>query len=1297
MYYSFICRVMTVVFLVNCLTPVTGWGQSLPTGRYSLDAQVDRKVAKAIEKNAPALQFAQADSQARRQHNARFSSLDDTRKKQAKAEQESQALARRETFLHPEYNAAPRDHTYVAPRPDARFPVIRNSKAAARKNFLKLMAENRLEFKDLIDYADSMSPESDSNDLVVTAYAAEIIGNSVDEAAQLDPSLYDLSELQALLPQVEARLLFRLALLGFKAPSYSLNKESDPVSVSRGQLQSAFSADPLAKIEAVGSIRIALLKIHQFYQKKGLPDPADEYQKQILAEGAQNSAVQARPQTPKWGERVTTLAPTRVSAAQATQDATRAVNQHGNIASFQKNFLSELKNLKNQNPEEGSGEFQQLQILADYAVAYAIAYNPDGLKDIVAIFDEGVKHTYHGNVKNGDFQRKYSPVLNAIFVSIFENTRYASMGEDKTKKILALLNDFSDPEKYSLPTRIFALEAAGLLYRPFNAETIQGRSNQPAFAVFAPVNLNKPDENLRRTLAWRTSEIYCPLVATGEGSMQTYGLDAQQMQALANKLAYIYDGFYDIHTALFEDADKSTHARDNFPAKCNIAMRNQPNELKKRKELNSAVITFTLEALFWVYGGELFAFAGTAFRLTRGAVAALPKARKAYTLAARGERIAAFNNEIRQGARFANWVYKNKKQQGYFVELLVEKEPQAVKGVAKARTTEVGPVRATTPEVEAVRVNHTYQLEGKYSHWNPNRWLGFDRQQNIVGMRVTRLQPNFNTTVAQATFETPINGLHSMQDIEKAWSQLRLVTDPTQPMVYETSPFWTGMLNLRQAQMEQSLLQGLESSMKNQMDIWVPMGSAAQKGAKISSQTKWWNLRWGYPQLVDGLANPNTPFYVAPRTAMNWTRSSAGKMMNPEGIANISEVLPGFYTTGRDLVTGNIHRQAFEAFFRPMNWKNTFQKTFLPDYLPTSTFWSAVKANPVLGAQLVPQLVWRNRFVGTSAFFGAWMGLDHVAYPAYRHWLEGEANDDTQKELNKYGDTFSPQQAKMDELLMQQLGIDNSDKRAMTTYQEVMQAQEEQKDGTLISAPIVMTRRAMGMELVDDATRTSYANQAQRIDFNRARLKQMHTALQQTQEASKKERREAERKFKAELDDAYNQILAMYPYGFAAQPQAKKQLKQLFAQYTKDALAATTEQEQNQIDTRFLQQRDQILLPVDVWDAVLQGCEKTIQNTRVAYMQDADLVTPAVEKQIRAIYKEYAQEYMRILAIQNDAEQQQQGIQLLLKRNQALGLVWADLQKKWVAKHPEATQQSAPAGTQATQANEPEYGTNWQE
>lgn len=1283
MYYSLICRAMTVVFLVNCLTPVTGWGQSLPTGRYSLDAQVDRKVAKAIEKNTPALQFAQADSQVRRQHNARFTGLDDTQKKQA-------AQSRQDNLLRSQSPAAPRDATYVAPRPDARMGEIRNPNAAARNNFLKMVEENRLEFKDLIEYADAMSPETDANDLVITAYAAEIIGNSVEEAAQLDSSLYDLSELQALLPQVEARLLFRLALLGFKSPSYSLNKTADPVSVSRGQLQTAFGRDPLGKIEAVGSIRIALLKIHQFYQKKGLPDPADEYQKQILAERTQNTTVQTLPQTHKWNERATTLAPTRVSTAQATSEAIRAVNQYGNIASFQKNFLSELKSLKNQNPEEGSNEFQQLQILADYAVAYAIAYNPEKLKDIVAVFDEGVERTYRKNVKNGDFQRKYSPVLNAIFVSIFENTRYASMGEDKTKKILALLNDFSDPEKYSLPTRVFALEAAGLLYRPFNAETVQARDNQPSFAVFAPLNLNKPDENLRRTFAWRTSELYCPLVATGEGSMQTYGLDASQMQALADKLAYIYDGFYDIHTPLFENADSSHHARDNFPAKCNMVMRNQPNELKKRKELNAAVISFTLETLFWVYGGELFAFAGTAFRLTRGAVAALPKARKAYTLAARGEKIAAFNNEVRQGARFANWVYKNKKQQGYFVELLVEKEPQAVKGVAKARTTEVGPVRATTPEVEAVRVNHTYQLEGKYSHWNPKRWLGVDRNQEIVGMRVTRLQPNFNTTVAQATFETPVNGLHSIQDIEKAWSQLRLVNDPATAMAYETKPYWSALLDLRQAQMEQSLLQGLESSLKNQMDIWVPMGSAAQKGAKISSQTKWWNLRWGYPQLVDGLAHPNTPFYVAPRTAMNWTRSSAGQMMNPEGIANISEVLPGFYTTGRDLATGNIHRQAFEAFFRPMNWENNFQKTFLPDYLPTSTFWSSVKANPVLGAQLLPQLVWRNRFVGTSAFFGAWIGLDHVAYPAYRHWLEGEANKDTQKELNKYGDTFSPQQAKMDELLMQQLGIDNSDKRAMTAYQDVMQAQEAQKDGTLLVAPIVMTRRAMGMELVDDASRTAYANQAQRIDFNRARLKQMHTALQQTQEASKKERREAERKFKAELDAAYNQILAMYPYGFAAQPQAKKQLTQLFAQYTKEALAATTQEEQDRIDERFLQQRDQILLPVDVWDAVLQGCEKTIQNTRVAYAQDSDLITPAVEKQIRNIFKEYAQEYMRILAIQNDAQQQQQGVQLLLKRNQALGLVWADLQKKWVAKHPEANLQGIPTD------NEPEYGTNWQ-
>lgn len=1277
---------MIAVFLVNCLAPA-GWGQALPTGRYSFDAQVDRQVAKAVEKNSPAAQFARADSQARRAHETAFAKQD---AKNAQLRQE-RAQAQMQARLHSQ-PVAERDATYVSQ------PILREQLPTRPhvKQFLRLVAENRLEFKDLIDYADPMDPDLQANDLTTIAYAAEIIGNSVEEAAQLDASLYDLSELQTLLPQVEARLLYRLALLGFQAPSYSLNKTTAPVSLSYEQLKNSLN-NPIAKIEAIGSIRIALLKIHKFYQQKKLPDPADEYQTQIIAKGVQNS-WQAPQTQPRWTERRTTLVQPQMTAEQALKEARSSVNKYGNLASFQKNFLNELKSLKNQDPDEGSGEFQQLQILADYAVTYALEYNPDGLKDIVKVFDEGAKET--------DFKQKYSPILNAIFASIFENTRYSAMGENKTKKVLALLQEFSDPEKYSLPTRIFALETAGLLFRPFNAETLNiPQNNEHGTAFFAPVNLNKPDENLRRTFAWRTSEIYCPLASeilnsahlaakkaahkVGISSrpilnstiMETYGLDSSEMQTLANKLAYIYDGFYDIHTPFFEDptAPADTKVRFNYPeTKCHIAYSNRVNKLKRTSEEVWAFTEFTAEGLFWVYGGgELFSFLGTAFRLTRGAVAALPKAKKAYTLATRGEKIAAFNNEVRQGARFANWVYKNKKQQGYVVELLVEKEPQAVKGVAKARTTEVGPVRAAKPEVEAVRVNHTYQLEGKYSLWNPERWMGNTPNRKVVGMRVTHYQPNFNTTVAQANFGTTVDGLHSMQEIEKAWSQLRLVNDPATAMAYETQPYWSAMLNFRQAQMELSLSDGLESALKNQMDIWVPMGEAAQKGAKISSQTKWWNLRWGYPDLVDGLAHSQTPFFVAPRTVMNWTRSASGQMMHPEGIANISEVLPGFFTTGQSLKTGAVHQEIFEAFFKPLNWKNPVAKTFLPDYIPTSTFWRSVQKNPVLGAQLLPKLFWRNRFVGTSAFFGAWMGLDNVVYPAYSHWLTGQSNQDVQAEINKYGDTLSDYQAEADKQLMKDLGIDTNDNRALTTYDAVIEAQQEASDGTLLTAPIIVLRRSLnnvpvlngwGVHFVNEADKTAYAHQAAQKDFDRARLKQSRKAAEQ-EKASLKEEQQAVEDFVHSTHDALDKQLAKYPLGFAALPQAKKQMDELYAKYAQDCLDAQSEQELDQINERFLEQRNEILMPVSVWDKVMQERNQVLQTAKKRY---GVLFTADIDKQVRAIYDEFAEKCVQNLSIQDPQQRASANQALKLQRNnRQLAPIWRSLQNPWRATYPE--------------------------
>ena len=65
---SFLCRVMTFVFLLNCFTPAAGWGQTsrrTNTRKSSLDEQVSAQVTKAQQDNSPAAQFGRSAPRAR--------------------------------------------------------------------------------------------------------------------------------------------------------------------------------------------------------------------------------------------------------------------------------------------------------------------------------------------------------------------------------------------------------------------------------------------------------------------------------------------------------------------------------------------------------------------------------------------------------------------------------------------------------------------------------------------------------------------------------------------------------------------------------------------------------------------------------------------------------------------------------------------------------------------------------------------------------------------------------------------------------------------------------------------------------------------------------------------------------------------------------------------------------------------------------------------------------------------------------------------------------------------------------
>lgn len=1307
---SFLCRVMTFVFLLNCLTPTTGWGQTTRRSNArsgSLDKHVAAQVQKAQEANTPATRFARADQEARTAHNERFAQADEAARK---AQQEAAQQAKEQADLNREkaLQLAARDALVQQPaslrvaRPlDPKHKMESGPSRTNAKLFLKKVANNEIPFEELIDYADPMDPAV--NDLLTITYAAEVINNTVGQAIQLDPSLYDKEELQAQLVKMQARLLYRLALLGFEMPSYTASNTKEPVSLSRQALTEVPASTQ--KTMAVASLRMALLKIHQFYQAKQLPDPADEYQKEMLVR-------QAQPM-PKTVTRVVEMplsankSPVQ-SQAQVRQNAAKAVQNHGNIASFMKQFVSEFKQTMAQEPKEGSGLYHQAQVKAEYATAYALEYNPAYLKQIVAAVDPGPKKT--------DFKQDYAPILNAIFVTVFENTRYSTMGAAKTKQVLNSLQEFSDPQKYSLPTQVFALEAASLLFRPFNQDAFNRPQRE---AIFAPVNFNLPDENLRRVFAQRVANLYCPLVSQNSRSMKDYGLASEEMEALADKLGDMYDGFYDIRTPFFEDASKpaSQHVRANYPqTQCNITTHGNLNKLKKSNEQTAAFLYFSAEVLFWVYGGELFSLLGTAFRLTRGAVAALPKAGRAFTTAARGEKVAAFNAKIQEGVKLANWVRQNTQQEGRVIELLVEeKVPNTV--------TEVGgkgiETAAEVTSKEKV-ITTTHALQGKNSAW----WMGLRSSPNrtVTGMRIIEQRPGLNNVVYEARwdaqtakelFGTPhLKGLNSWQDVETAMAQLRNVADGT-PFHYTTRPFWEGKMFTNQVLMERSLAEALYGSLEKATDTWIPLikkadatmarissKSAAQAAAK--EEIRWWNLSWGKAPKGHDISQ-YTDVFIAPRGKWNVIENAA-RLQAEGGLLNAPSQIPGFFTSALETAQGKLGQQTFDAFFRSMNWqsrgiravttaqqagananrgwqyyKNLAKHTFLPDYIPTKMFWQFVKESPtVFGTRMLPKLLWRNRIASTTAFFGAMIGADYLVYPPFKAWIDGQAEKDYRQEMNKYGDTFSEHQAKMDELLLKDLGAADMTAREVTALSAVQDAQPEEKDGTLVVASILAARRALGMEFVDDASKAMLETQAAKTNVNRALLRKQYNQKKQIEAQNRQiearnKQIEAQnqaviKQWRQNLTQEEQQFLAAYPFGFAAVPGASKKVHQAYAKYMDQLLAAQTD-EQVQKAKNEINQALQTVYKEVVYPNTLAEGENFITKLRQAYEAIPGFLTPEAETQIRALYKNYAQELRQIDTTKPAARAEM----LLLQGELSMDLagIQDQIEKDFYAKHPE--------------------------
>lgn len=1119
---SFLCRLLIMVFTFNCIAPTPGaWAQSSArtspaelqakrndggnpaagaeidvslhlrrTPQNELQTRLNEEVSKQLDDSlSQAMQAFQtaegtqelADAIVQLHQVMGQKHAQDQKVKRQQEEQKREEERERNRYT------APRSSTYVAPRID---PNLLLKQKPYQNEVLARLAKDDLLVTDMIDYIDPFDPALFS--LKNTVYASEILGNSIDAFLQ-QPDEATIAELNGLFPMAQLRVLYRLNQLSKNGPS---------------------SVD---NIMAVGSLRITLWKLHTYFTRTNQKDPLLEVKKSAPAPSvlARNNWMKDGPvsfsvQNPPFAQ--------QRAAFTLPEDVYNKINNQ---------FISELNALKAKDPKEGDEEYQLLLALADYATVYSMLTSPNRVKDIVKLFDGKVKRSLRGTPLPTKFQQQYSPVLNAIFTAVFESTKYSPRQSGDWNGTVEMLKEFSDPEQYSIPTRIFALEAASLLFRPFNSETLKNQQKKQPFPTFFTVNAATPDEDSRRLFANRTADIYCPLTYTHYLAVEDYGLDSRQMQMLADKLAYIYDGFYDISSAQIHMPGQDPH---QYNTKCTMVMKNQPNAKKVDDENGVKFVMFVGNAIFWIYGGEIFALVGTAYRTAKGAMVVLPKAVKAAAAANKGRRALSFSVQIQKGVRYANTMSKLNKTG---VTVLAETtgtrmvtrpvSPASAPNGAKLLPGAVGG-KAGKAAMETV--------EETFTKTKAIRSMRGLRNQNLTNLTFNQPLPGFTTqlgTVNPAAREMLKGGIRNYDQWRKVSRNLIGV---------DGQPFQLAKLtgaDLRAVAREAQLMMATRQAAQNgAFDLWLPL---SPKGAPINTAGQWHNVsKFGVPQdMALATSAEGVTGAISESVAMGAHRVGKGVYANLP--ANPME----FSTT-----LGLPNLQADWVPELTKHLMETKQFSVLGEYaLKNTRFWSGFNQN--------------------LKFFGAWAGLDMVTYPFMQNWIMDAATEDQTAEMKKYGEAFDPKKLAEDQDAQKEQELEiiaaggSVNHNAMSAYGDVSAARDNSSEGALIVFPILAARHSLSnrgigkFAFVSDQDKAAFDVMASRLRMNRAQREQGKVLKMKWAEMEKQAQAQLRDMFKEQIE-ADRTMYAEYFLSVSG-PAAKNRITALFNDYEAKIMA----------------------------------------------------------------------------------------------------------------------------------------------
>lgn len=1110
---SFLCRVLAVVFALNCVLPTpSAWAQArrapaqkAKTGT-STRPNVGAAVSQAANKQLPTQinQTRKRFEDRNRTYYQRFQDLDklhQLKKKEADNQAAEEKRAQEQAFAAYQRDVRSgavmeRDATYVAPA----VPVLPLQRPT--NDVLDLLAKDELTLQNMGDFIDPMGNTNDSF-LMNTVYAAEALGNTVDDMLQAVKSgnadKAALEEFNNDLESVYLRMAYREGMLS------SLPHES------------------MIRTMAVGSLRIAMLKVHNYLLAMQKSDPLVTSQT-LPGRGkpyTRTEYVEVMERKPGLDGQffiVTKRVPKKVTDY-VKQSASVFPPTH--FKETQNKYFKEMAAAAQKGLEPSDEKYQDVVALADYATKYTLLSDPASVGILVKSFDKGVKDT--------DFKADNAPVVNQIMAGILDDARQEVRGSQKWNNTMQFFKNFSDPKVYSLSTRVIALEAASVLM-----------GNK------AGDKMGKGELALRQTFARRTADLYEPL----QGSYyKDYGLDSKQMQALSDKLADIYNQFATEPLKLTEITNNGTSAivgvkgliepgekglvvandpKTSIPAIApsnsgnmmqnpdgsirmvygyvytskgrwvEISQHNGLNQAKVDKENATAFFWFVGEAVLWVYGGAILETVSQAFRFARGAMLALPKALNAASKSNKGRALLTFRVELTKAGRLASYTAKAVDNNVIMSVRYIEK----AKTPATTLPSKMGEGVAPVVKTKVIRSSMRF-LQNEYSCWNPKRWVGMKPNRPIVGVDIEQVLPGGVVNKGSINFT---GRLASLQNGVKDYDMLRLMNhgvqgmQKTEGMMYPWLKLSVPELRAAQAYSRMYAI-SQDAAKSGGFDGWVnvkvatadniPVLASQPGAASATAGTSWFNVtKLGKP--ANELAS--TDVVIAPAIS----RASALTTFDPLSI-------PGAVRfPAQMLKDGQWVSQVGQQYFRVANYNNKLGNLFMPRLLPTKAFAQEFVTNPRFAWSMGKAWLKTSYFVqglkSNLLFFGGLAGADYAVYPFVMGHITNNGQKEVQAEMAspKYGGAYDPDKLKQDEknqeAALARLKAEGQDYNAkqMDAYETVTGAEKESREGMFMGSPIIFGREALGKLGVMDSMyittplvkRLQY--QAARVNFNRA-------------------------------------------------------------------------------------------------------------------------------------------------------------------------------------------------------------------